>query len=320
MNSSAPETCYVVLHMSNGPGRQDLQNGLRVIVEDSGRFQLSENIWIERFDRELGQKIQTACDPPHYKINSAGYDRHLYGFVKRVTEPEKSKYEGMSELAGLVALSRLVHPTSTGDRYSARIFRYGDKDSPIECVRFFGVSPDVSLIDTRRDWLSAQDGQTLLKLVPWLQINKKMHERIHHAYWNHESALRSYYLDLKWTLIVSAFEALLNSGDQNVTRQFKNRVGQLAKHFGVVLTEDDIDNGYKLRSKLVHAENFLFGLNKILPQSEHVPLYTKLESLLRVTLLTCLLDESFGNHFRDEASIDSRWPVNFPVSKSKKGP
>jgi hypothetical protein len=35
------------------------------------------------------------------------------------------------------------------------MFRYGDPNSPIEAVRFFGVSPDVSLIDGRRDWLSA---------------------------------------------------------------------------------------------------------------------------------------------------------------------
>ena len=112
-------------------------------------------------------------------------------------------------LRGLIALSRLVHPTSTGDRYCARIFKYGDPNSIIEAVRFFGVSPDVSLIDGRSDWLSAADGQTLLKLVPWLTGN--MHRRVHHAYWNHESAMRSYYLDVKWTLVVSAFEALMNT-------------------------------------------------------------------------------------------------------------
>lgn len=315
---NVPESCYVVLHISHGPGGQDLQDGLRIIVEDGGQFQLTENIWMERLDKELGQKIQNACEPRHYNISDAGYDRHLYAFVKRVTESEKTRFEGMSELGAVVALSRLVHPTSTGDRYAARIFRYGDKDSPIECVRFYGVSQDVSLIDGRRDWLSAVDGQTLLRLTPWL--NKKMHDRVHHAYWNHESALRSYYLDVKWIFVVSAFEALLNSGDKNVSAQFKERVAQLANYSKVTLTADEIDKAYQLRSKLVHAESFLFGLNNILPQSDHVPLYTKLETLLRTTLLTCLLDETFGNNFRDEASIDGAWPVNFPVRKSKKVP
>ena len=316
-----PQTCYAILHISNGPGAKDMQDGLRVIVEDSGRFHLTENIWMERFDRDLGQRIQTSCEPPHFNMSSAVYDRHLYAFVKRVTEPEKSKYEGMSELAGLVAFSRLVHPTSTGDRYCARIFRYGDNNSPIECVRFFGVSPDVSLIDARRDWLSARHGQTLLKLVSWLPKDKKMHDRIHHAYWNHESALRSYYLDVKWTFVVSAFEALLNTRDKYVALQFRERVGQLAKHFNVDLTEAELKAAYNLRSQLVHAQNFLFGLNNVVPQSEHVPLYTKLESLLRSTLLTCLLEGTFGDHFRDNSSVDSRWPVNFPVPKKcKKGP
>lgn len=316
--TNEPQTCYTILHISNGPGAQDMQHGLRVIVEDSGRFQLTENIWMERFDQDLGQRIQTACEPPHFNISSAEYDRHLYAFVKRVTEPERSRYEGMSELAGLVALSRLVHPTSTGNRYGARIFRYGDNNSPIECVRFFGVSPDVSLIDARRDWLSAQDGQTLLKLASWLPKDKKMHDRIHRAYWNHESALRSYYLDVKWTLVVSAFEALLNTRDSYVALQFRERVGQLANHFNVNLTEAELKATYSLRSQLAHAQNFLFGLNNVLPQSEHVPLYTKLESLLRSTLLTCLLDGNFGDHFRDNSSVDNRWPVNLPVPKSAK--
>jgi hypothetical protein len=269
--TNEPQTCYAILHMSNGPGIMDLQDDLRVIVGNTGRFQVSEDIWMERFDRDLGLRIQTACEPPHFNIGNTGYDRHLYAFVKRVTEPEKSKYEGISELAGLIALSRLVHPTSTGDRYCARIFRYGDSNSPIECVRFFGVSADVSLIDARRDWLSAEDGQTLLKLAPWLAKEKKMHERIHRAYWNHESALRSYYLDVKWTLVVSAFEALLNTRNDYVAMQFRERVGQLAKLFNVPLTEAELNAAYSLRSQLVHAQNFLFGLSNVLPEKRACP-------------------------------------------------
>jgi len=106
-----PQTCYAILHISNGPGAKDVQNRLRVIVEHGERFHLTENIWMERFDRDLGQRIQTACEPPHFNVSNLGYDRHLYAFVKRVTEPEKFKHEGLSELAGLIALSRLVHPT-----------------------------------------------------------------------------------------------------------------------------------------------------------------------------------------------------------------
>ena len=181
------------------------------------------------------------------------------------------------------------------------------------------MSPDIALIDGRRDWLSAQDGQTLLKLIPWL--SDKMQKRVHHAYWNHETALRSYYLDVKWTLMVSAFEALMNTREDSVRMQFRERVGQLANHFGVKVTEDELNSAYTLRSELVHSQKFLFELHTVLPQNEHVPLYEKLESLLRRTVLECLLDSTFGDHFRDEASINGRWPVNFPRKRAgKSGP
>jgi hypothetical protein len=216
----------------------------------------------------------------------------------------------MSKLAGLIALSRLVNPTSTGDRYCARIFRYGDTNSPIEAVRFFGVSPDVSLIDGRRDWLSAEDGQTLLKLVPWL--TGTMHRRVHHAYWNHETALRSYYLDVKWTLVVSAFEALVTTQKEFVSLQFRERVKQLADHFKIPMTVDELKKAYELRSGLVHSQKFLFELETVLPKEKHVPLYGRLETLLRKALLECLLNTKFGDYFRNEFSVDSRWPVKFP--------
>jgi hypothetical protein len=318
MNLSAPETCYVALHMANGPTRSQEKAGASVIVGNGGGpFHLSADIWVERFDKELGKKIQTACDPAHYNIKDAGHDRHLYAFVERVLTPEKRKHEGMSELSALIALSRLVRPTSTGNRYCARIFRYGDTHSPIEAVRFFGVSPDVSLIDGRQDWLSEDDGKTLQKLMPWL--SQKMHTRIHHAYWNHETALRSYYLDVKWTFMVSAFEALMNTREDSVRMQFRDRIDQLAKHFGVAITAKELNDAYTLRSELVHSQKFLFELDPVLPTAAHVPLYEKLESLLRKTLLTCLLDAKFGDHFRDVASVDGRWPVKFPPSRRKAG-
>jgi hypothetical protein len=303
---SPPTECYVVLHIGAGPSASQDRIDPMIVRDSDPRFQLTHDIWIERLDKELAKNIQTACEPRHYNINNAGYDRHLYGFFRRVSTVEKSRYEGLSDLHALIALSRLVNPTSTGDRYSARIFRYGEKDSPIHAISFYGVSPDVSLGSSPRDWLSIQDGETLRKLLPWL--GKTMHKRIHRAYWNHEFAMRSYYLDVKWTLIVSGFEALVNTRDKKVRKQFRDRVRQLADEFKINLTNDELNDAYTLRSKLVHAQNFLFDLETILPKSKHTALYGKLESLLRQTLLRCFLDENFGHLFRDDDSVEKRWP------------
>lgn len=153
-----------------------------------------------------------------------------------------------------------------------------------------------------------KDGEALQTLMPWL--SKKMHPRVHRAYWNHENAMRSYYLDIRWTLVASAFEALLNTQERDVAWQFRDRVRQLADELNVPLSDGDLRNAYALRSKLVHAQSFLSDLESVLPKSQHSALYEKLESLLRNTVLRCLLDDKFGNFFRDDAAVNSRWPLS----------
>jgi hypothetical protein len=323
MRNSQPEPCYVVLHIGNGPSRlAEQQPASPLIVRDeSPQFQLSDDIWIERLDERLARNIQKACEPSYYGAVDVGPDKHLYSFVSRVPKSERTKYGGMSDLKGLIALSRLVNPTSTGDRYSAHVHQFPQQTSPVFPIQYIGVSPDVIMASPkdRRDWLSIEDGKSLRKLVPWSLGNKRMHKRVHHAYWNHEHSMRSYYLDIRWTLVVSAFEALMTTQEEGVRRQFRDRVGQLAAEFGVSLNNDELNDAYTLRSNLVHAQSFLAELATVLPTDEHVPLYHKLESLLRATVLRCLLDENFGNFFKDAAAVEARWPLTSkPKSKGKR--
>jgi hypothetical protein len=278
---------------------------------------LSSDIWIEKLDSELAKHIQTAFEPSHYNIDNLPYDRHLYAFVRRVPDVERSRYEGLAELFAVATLSRLVHPTSIGSRYCAFVFHFGLKDSAIQAIQFTGMSPDV-LLDQNdlRDWLSVEDGELLRRLMQWVPSSKVMHRRIHRAYWYHEYAMRSYYLDARWPLVVSGFEALINTRNRGVRRQFCFRVGRLATEFKVPLTEKELGRAYDLRSKLVHAESFLFALDSILPKTQHSALYGKLELLLRLTIRSCLLDDTFAAHFRDRASVEARWPL--PQQPKKK--
>jgi hypothetical protein len=275
------------------------------VSEKRRRFALNDDIWIERLDEQLAKNVQKACDPPNYNIDFAGYDRHLYAFVCRAHDA-KANYVGISALHAVIALSRLVNPTSTGDRYCAKILHFGLEGSAIQAMRWYGMSPDVSLATNHRDWLSVQDGETLCTLTPWL--SKEMHRRVHRAYWNYEYAMRSYYLDARWTLVVSGLEALINVGDRDCAGQFRNRVKQLADESQIGLSTDDLTIAYKLRSKLVHAEGFLSQLQTILRESEHSALYGKLESVLRETVLRCFLDEKFGDFFRDDDAVKARFP------------
>jgi hypothetical protein len=77
----------------------------------------------------------------------------------------------------------------------------------------------------------------------------------------------------------------------------------------VSLTEDELRKAYKLRSKLVHAESFLYSLVDTVPLVEQPVLYLKLEQLLRLTLKECFLNPAFYDRFADANSVRHHWPL-----------
>lgn len=304
-----PKPCYVILHIGAGPTHFQKADGLALIVNEGERFPLSEDIWVERLEEPLAKRVQKACEPPHFNIDTQEHDRHLYAFVQRVADIEHRPYEGLEALHAVLALSRLIHPTSVGDRYCAKIFHYGLADSSIYAVQYRGISPDISLSAKQRDWLTPEDGTTLRGLMPWLSKDKSMHHRVHRAYWFHEYVMRSSTLDVRLPLVATGLEALINTSEQSSGTQFQVRVPQLATASGIVFSDAEAKQAWKLRSKLAHAEAFLYGLDTVLQASEHNNLYEKLEAILRSSVLRCLLDESFGDRFRDKIAVDTHWPL-----------
>jgi len=305
--------CYVILHIRPGPPYPD-PNTAPQIAEDA-RFELSDDIWIERLDTEFAKCIQRACEPANYNTYNDVHDRHLYAFMREPPQNEAirdvgmiSRDEAVIPLFTVIALSRLVRPTSTGDRYCANILPHPDADPTIQALQTRGVCPDVFLGDNSRDWLSPDDGLELRRLMSWVSKDKQILKRVHRAFWNHEQAMRTYYLDVRWNLVVSGLEALLTVGKYRVGPRFVRRVKKLAMEFGIDLSEDELEKAYTLRSELTHAQKFLFDLHAVLPPNEHRPLYDKLESLLRATVKKCFLDEAFGRNFADDAAVKAKWP------------
>ena len=311
---------YAILHILSGPSLaiNEAEADNRPVAMDGARFFLSDDTWIERLDEETALHIQTACEPAQYRIDNVVHDRHLYAFLKKVPKVETVRYEGLNELHALVALSRLIHPTSTGDRYSAWALQYPQQNSSVVAIQYKGMSPDVLLSKGHRDWLSVADAEVVRKVAGWVAPNKSMHARVRRAYWNHEYAMRSAFLDMRWTLVVSGLEALTNIGERDSGGQFRCRAKLLADELQVNLSEDELERAWKLRSKLVHAEGFLYDLESVLPRNQHDPLYEKLEMLLRLVLRRSLLDENFGDFFKDDNAVALRWPY-FPSRTPRKG-
>jgi hypothetical protein len=240
-----PSAHYVALHI--GQGRTAHQDVSLAAIGETGRFELTPDIWIERLDAELAKLIIHACDPPHHGINTIERDYHLYAWVRRVPSNESKSFEGLHPLLAAIALSRLIRPTSTGFRYCAWVSELSADARQVRAIPFRGVSLDVLLGPGTRDWLTEADGAEVQKLMVWL--GKDMRERVHRAYWNHEYALRLYELDMRWPLIICGFEALMNTSSREVTWQFVDRVSRLALQFNVALTEGDLNNAYDVRSR-----------------------------------------------------------------------
>lgn len=308
MNNPLRQACYVMLHIGVGPSHLQQDTAPLVVSDANRRFELSNDIWIERLETELAKHVQSACEPPNYGINNVPNDRHMYAFVRRLPEHEVTNHEGVNDLFAVAALSRLVNPTSIGGRYCAKVFDFHLEDSAIQSIQFRGVSSDV-IIGEGRDWLSRENAEELMSLVPWVSPDRRMHGRVHRAYWNHEYAMHSYYLDARWVLVVSGLEALISVGENGLRRQFCNRVQQLATECQVALSNEELSRAYTLRSKLAHAEAFLSGLETRFPRSEQVELYVRLENVLRMIIKRCLIDEAFGNRFRDDVAVQESWPI-----------
>ncbi len=57
-----PESCYVVVHIASGHGREVGRSPL-IVLNDGDRFELREDIWIERLNEQLAKNIQQADFP-----------------------------------------------------------------------------------------------------------------------------------------------------------------------------------------------------------------------------------------------------------------
>lgn len=171
MASLLPPPCYVMLHIGVGPSSAEERSAARLVVSDTTkRFSMRDDIWIERLDKELATNIQKACESPHFNIGTVEQDRHLCALVRQAPPIETSPHEGMTELFATAALSRLINPTSIGDRYCAKVFHFGLRDSAIQAIQFRGISPDVMISQKHRDWLSVEDAEYLRDSVPSLGL------------------------------------------------------------------------------------------------------------------------------------------------------
>lgn len=301
------EWLNVILHFTSDTLiKPELANESPPISE---QFKLSEDIWIQQLDASLAKMIVEACNPTNFQMPIIQQQGHVYAFVRRTVLPGLfSDFGGMEELASVVALSRLVQPTTTGVRYAARVSLLNGAAKQILAYQPHGISPDVFLSkNNRRDWLTNADAARIQPLMPLILMRPPLPGRIHNAYWHHEYAMRTYYVDHRWVFVSTGLEALMNTSFYKGKKKFVSRVSRLAQMEGIVFSDAELERAYDLRSGLVHGQQFLSDQSNRLSDAEY-SLYDKLEETLRRVLLHAFEDRTFAACFNGPQSIDNLLP------------
>jgi len=273
------------------------------------RYKLSDDIWIEQLDASLAKMIVEACNPTNFQTPIVEQQGNIYAFVRRTVLPGLfNDFGGMEELASVVALSRLVQPTTTGLRYAARMSLLNGTAKQILAYQPHGISPDVFLSkNNRRDWLTKADAARIQPLMPLILRRPPLPGRVHNAYWHHEYAMRTYYVDHRWVFVSTGLEALMNTNPYQGRKKFVSKVRRLAQMEGMVFSDVELERAYDLRSGLVHGQQFLSDQSNRLSDSEY-SLYDNLEETLRRVLLHAFEDRNFAACFNDPQSIDRLLP------------
>jgi hypothetical protein len=270
-------------------------------------FALAPELMIDKIDQEVANRILDMGDPEPYGMpRPARQFAQLYSFVRTIPAPSSTYvWDEDSRLQTCVALSRLVHPTSLSLRYGARV-RIGEsaKVRDIFPADIRGVGIDPYLADPEaRDWLTQSDADSLKQLLAAFD-SRSLPSRVSRAFWHHEYAIRSYYIEVRWTVVATGLEALVHTDRTNSTLQFKERVSKMAAHLGITdFTETDADNAYDIRSRLAHGQ----GLASLTDLERD--LYKRMENTLRKALVRAITDSGFCSIFLSDGDVRKQWPI-----------
>jgi hypothetical protein len=297
----------VVLHTNVGRFAENAEQLLATLPPVTHRVQAISGLWIERLDFELAKAIMDTCEPKTLGVMAPVRQfAHMYAYVREL-HPQTSTigWDEDHRLSRLMAISRLVHPTYVGLRYAARVSQ--DNDSlRIVPAEIHGLALDTFLSPShKRDWLTNEEAELAVEVDAKSELFPQgvFPRRVSRALWYYNYAQKTYYADLRWTLIATALEALIHTGTRGSTKHFTHRVPALAADVGAVaLTTDECEAAYDFRSRLSHGDGFLSDM----PAAD-ISLYDKLEETLRLSILKAFREPDFAKLFLHDATIAAQW-------------
>lgn len=272
----------------------------------NGRFDLAEGLFIVRVGGEMTRRISRG-------VNAGAIEDGVpetYTFV-RERESEDGTWDRDGKLRLVVALSRLIHPTSVGLEQSAVLTgRITDDPARVTVIPGPTSGPAATTYITdadRRNWLTERDATQLRELLVAYE-RAPLPPRVRRALWFHEFAACTLDGAVRWALFVTGIEALINVAFDKIAKQFTVRSVALANECGVPFSKRQATRTYSMRSRVDH------GSATSLPNDE-LDLLVATEHVLRSAIRRAILDRPFAALFLDDATIERRWPVPLTVTE-----
>lgn len=271
---------------------------------------------------EDAERVITACSSRgHYFVPVRQFGQ-MYSFVREIdlTEIEDARWTWDSEnvIRDAVAMSRLILDNGYSTEYGARVFDYSNGEQqvmPIPTVQYaYRLRP------TAREWMTIAEAHELRDLLADYWAVDKLPERVAHAIWHGEYLVSARWLDVIAPLLVVAFEALVNTSTQLVTRQFCERVPPMTQEAGASMSATLCSHMYDTRSRWVHGDRVpLYRRSRTKPDKWEGPTddeeraaldrIARTQDGLRAVLLKAIREPDFRAIFDSPETIRQRWPV-----------
>lgn len=194
------------------------------------RIELGNGLWVGPLELETVNAIFDACSPRGMNFNATRQFGYHYCFVREQKTPHTPsiRWDEDRRLQNCMDLSRLVHPTTIATHFSARLsYEIGKYDFPSMIVPGYvqGLGAFAWVNGPAwRNWLTESDAQELAKLIAVYDYGK-LPVRLRRAMRHLLYASFTYHLDLRFTLVVTGLEALVNTNRERVAKQFKKEGG-----------------------------------------------------------------------------------------------
>lgn len=270
-------------------------------------FELEPDLWLERPDDELLERLKFACEPAAWPSRSpeeriADVTHCPYMFVRRYPQgDERPEWDPDKRIFTAVVISRLVHSNSVWPEYAAKVLVTGEQmviEPNIVRRQNYAEDPDA------RPWLSRDEAGALRHLLERDRvIDIPPHGRVWHARWFLEYASQTHFVEVRLLHVIAGLEALMNTDPRQATKIFVKRLPVLSKIVGLPISGTKADKTYQDRSRVVHGSPVVLGTAARREQNQARLMAA--EAVLRAAVRGAHEDEAFLRAFDDDASVEA---------------